>query len=156
MPQLAGREYGKKSGPARLARDLCFGVHEERGFLPMCPQKAEHCLSELQRRARAVAISSDPRDGHKMLTLLLQLPRILCASTGHYRHPLPGSLCSPPLPGSCDPGTTSLGEHTVHLSLLQRHAGLCCCRIAPHPVMATIPLPPPRLSEQDPPNQPLL
>ena len=25
----------------------------------------------------------------------------------------PGSLCSPPLPGSCDPGTTSPGEHST-------------------------------------------
>ena len=31
-PQLAGRESGKKSGPAGEARDLCFGVHEERRF----------------------------------------------------------------------------------------------------------------------------
>ena len=31
-PQLAGRESGKKSGPAEEARDHCFGEHEERGF----------------------------------------------------------------------------------------------------------------------------
>ena len=31
-PQLAGRESGKKSGPAREARDHCFLVREERGF----------------------------------------------------------------------------------------------------------------------------
>ena len=31
-PQLARRESGKKSGPAREARDHCFGVCEERGF----------------------------------------------------------------------------------------------------------------------------
>ena len=35
--QLAGRESGKKSGPAEEARDLCIGVHEERGFLPCVP-----------------------------------------------------------------------------------------------------------------------
>ena len=35
--QLAGRESGKKFGTAREARDLCFGVHEERGFLPSVP-----------------------------------------------------------------------------------------------------------------------
>ena len=34
MPQLAGMESRKKSGPAYEARDHCFGVHEERGFLP--------------------------------------------------------------------------------------------------------------------------
>ena len=32
-PQLAGRESRKKSGAAEEARDHCFGVHEERGFL---------------------------------------------------------------------------------------------------------------------------
>ena len=36
-PQLAKRESGIKSGPAREARDLCFGVCEERGFLPSVP-----------------------------------------------------------------------------------------------------------------------
>ena len=45
----------------------------------------------------------------------------------------PRSLCSPPLPGSRDPGTTSRGERTAHLRLLQRHAGLCRHRLAPHP-----------------------
>ena len=30
---LARRESGKKFGPAREARDHCFGVCEERGFL---------------------------------------------------------------------------------------------------------------------------
>ena len=47
---------------------------------------SEHCLNELQRQARAAAISADPRDGHEMLRLLLQPPRSLCASTGHYPH----------------------------------------------------------------------
>ena len=36
VPQLAGREYGKKSATAEEARDfflpLCFAVHEERGL----------------------------------------------------------------------------------------------------------------------------
>ena len=38
----------------------------------------------------------------------------------------PRSLCSPPLPGSRDPGTTLQGEHTVCLRLVQRHPSLCC------------------------------
>ena len=58
----------------------------------------------------------------------------------------PRSLCSPPLPGSRDPGTTSLGEHTAHLMLVQRHAGLCHHRLALH----SIPLPCPGLSEPEP------
>ena len=35
--QLAGREYGKNSGPSREARDHSLGVHEERGFLLRVP-----------------------------------------------------------------------------------------------------------------------
>ena len=58
----------------------------------------------------------------------------------------PGSLCSPPLSGSHDPGTTSPGEHTAHLRLLQHPAGLCRQRLAPH----SVPLPPPSLSEPEP------
>ena len=38
-PQLAGRESGKNSGPAKEARDHCFGVLKERGFLPHVPTK---------------------------------------------------------------------------------------------------------------------
>ena len=36
-PQLAGTESGKRSGPAWEARDHCFGVREERGFLLHVP-----------------------------------------------------------------------------------------------------------------------
>ena len=38
-PRLARRESGKKSGAAEEARDHCFGVREERGFLPSRPTK---------------------------------------------------------------------------------------------------------------------
>ena len=58
----------------------------------------------------------------------------------------PRSLCSPPLPASCDLGTTSPGEHMACLRLLQRHAGLCCHRHTHH----SIPLPSPGLSEPEP------
>ena len=78
----------------------------------------------------SVAISADTRNGHEMLRLQLQPPRSLCASTDHYPH-TPRSLCSPPLLQSRDPVTTSLGEHTACLRLLQRHAGLCHRRLAP-------------------------
>ena len=47
---------------------------------------AEHYLKEFQGRARGAAISMDPRDGHETLRLLLQPPRSLCVSTGHYPH----------------------------------------------------------------------
>ena len=141
-PRLAGRESGQKSGAAEQARDfflpLCFLVGEERGFRAPLKGAPETGASRgyqrgPQRRARAAVISADPRDGHGMLRLLLPPPRSLCASTGHYPHRPPRSLCSPPLPGSRDPGTTSPGEGTAHLRLLQHHAGLCCCRLTPHP-----------------------
>ena len=51
----------------------------------------------------------------------------------------PRSLCSPPLPGSRDPGTTSPGEHMSCLRLVQHHAGFCCCRLAQHSVPLSLP-----------------
>ena len=51
----------------------------------------------------------------------------------------PGSLCSPPLPGSREPGTTSPGERTARLRLLQCHAGLCHHRLAPPPPYPSLP-----------------
>ena len=50
----------------------------------MWREDSEHCLNEFQRQAWAAAISTDTRDGHETLRLLLQPPRSLCASTGHY------------------------------------------------------------------------
>ena len=51
----------------------------------------------------------------------------------------PRSLCSPPLPGSRDPGTTSPGERTACLRLVQHHAGLCSRRLAPPPLNPSLP-----------------
>ena len=47
---------------------------------------SDHHLKDLQRRARAAAITADPRDGRETLRLLLPPPRNLCASTGHHPH----------------------------------------------------------------------
>ena len=81
-PQLAGRESGKKSGPAEEARDfflpLCFLVREERGFRAPLKGAPEMGASH--------GYQHGPRDGHETLRLLLQPPRSLCASTGHYPH----------------------------------------------------------------------
>ena len=57
-------------------------------FVSWCARRgdSEHRLNELQGRARAAAISADPRDGQEMLRLLLPPPRSLCASTGHSPH----------------------------------------------------------------------
>ena len=59
---------------------------------------SEHRLKELKRWARAAAISADTRDGRETLRLLLQPPRSLCASTGHYPH-LPSREPMQPAPG---------------------------------------------------------
>ena len=96
---------------------------------------SEHRLNELQRWERAATISLDTRDGHETLRLLLQPPRSLCASKVSIHTSPPRTLCSPPLPGSCDPQTSSLREHMARLRLLQRHASLCCLRLAPHSVL---------------------
>ena len=150
-PQLPGRESGKCLDQLKRQETIVSGCTKRGDSFPVCPQNTEHCLSKLQRWAQAMAISLDPRDRHEMLTLLLLPPKILCASTGPYPH-TPRSLCSPPLPGTRDPGTTSLGECTVHLKLLQHHSSLCHCRLALH----SVPLPCPSLSEPEPPNQLLL
>ena len=131
VPHLARRESGKKSGPAGESRDRCFGLCEESGFLLCVPQMTEICLSELQRRAQAAVIISDHRGKHRPLPLPPLPLRILCASSGHYPHHS-GSLCSMPLPGSREPRPTSLGEHMVHLRLLQLHSSLCHHRHSPH------------------------
>ena len=57
-------------------------------FVSRCARRgdSERRLNELQRRARAAAISADPRDGQETLRLLPPPPRSLCASTGHYPH----------------------------------------------------------------------
>ena len=62
----------------------------------------------------------------------------------------PGSLCSPPLPGSSDPGTKSPGEQTVRLWLVQFHSGLCCCSLAPHSVLLPLSPAPPACMNQSP------
>ena len=127
---------------------------------PVCPQKAEHCLNELQRQAQAVAISSDTRDRHEMLMLLLQPPRILCASTGHYphiSHPRPLGACAAPhcqgpmIQGELPRENTWHTSDCCNVTLASATAGLPCI-----PIITTVPLPPPGMSEPQPPNQPLL
>ena len=154
IPQLAGRESGKKSGPAREERYLCFRVHEERDYFPVCPQKADHCLSELQRWARAKAINLDPRDRHEMLRLLPLPPKILCASAGHYLHH----------PGSCATRHFQGPEIQGQFPWKNTWCALGCSNIMPAsatsglhriPIMTTVPLPIPGLSEQERLNQPL-
>ena len=79
-PQLAlpGGSRGKSLELPKRQETIALGC-ARRG-------DSEHCLNELQRWSQAAAISADPRDGHETLRLLLQPPRSLCASTGHYPH----------------------------------------------------------------------
>ena len=66
-------------------------------FVSWCARRgdSERRLNELQRRARAAAVSVDPRDGHGTLRLLLPPPRSLCASTGHSPHRPSGEPVQP-------------------------------------------------------------
>ena len=72
-----------KSGAAEEARDF---------FLPLCflVREEERGLRAQLKRAPETGVSRGyqhgPRDGHETLRLLLQPPRSLCASTGHYPH----------------------------------------------------------------------
>ena len=108
-------------------------------------------LNELQRWAGAVAISVDPRDGHETLRLLPP-PRSLCASTGHSPHlPSwePGQPATARVPWSRDnfPGRT----HGM-----RQPGATSRWTLPPQACPASIPLPPPGLSEPEPPNQLLL
>ena len=78
MPQLAGRESRKSLYLPKRQETIVTGC-ARRG-------DSEHHLNELQKWARAVASSVEPRDRHETLRLLLPPPRSLCTSTGHYPH----------------------------------------------------------------------
>ena len=80
-PQLARGDPGKSLDLPKRQETIISGC-VRRG-------DSEHHLNKLQKRVQAAAISSDTRDQHETLTLLLQPPRSLCASTGHYPHPHP-------------------------------------------------------------------
>ena len=92
-----GGSLGKSLDLLKRQETIVLGCMRRGDSFPVCQQKAEHSLNELQRLAWATAISLDPRDGHEMLRLLPLPPRILCESTGHYRY-----LPTPPHPpGAC-------------------------------------------------------
>ena len=121
----------------------------------MCPQKAEHCLSGLQRWAQAVAISSDHRDRHTLLTLPLLPPRILCEVQVTMHIPL----------GAC--AACHCKDLVIQGQLpqenTQRASGCCNMTWASAaadtpriPIMTTVPLPLPGLREQESPKQLLL
>ena len=114
---------------------------------------SERRLNELQRRARAAAISVDPRDGQETLGLLLPPPRSLCASAGHSPH-RPSwelvQLAAAGLPWSGDnfPGRMHGAPQAAATSRWP---------LPPQARPASpVPLPPPGLSEPEPPKQLLL
>ena len=84
---------------------------------------------------------------HNIILQRSKINTLACVQAKVTIHtPPPRSLCSLPLPGFRDPGTTSLGEHMAWLRPLQCHTGLCCYRLAPH----SVPLPPPAWVNQSP------
>ena len=64
-PRLPGRESGKSLNQPKRQETIVLGC-AKRG-------DSEHHLNGLQRWVRAAAISTDPRDGHETLRLLLLL-----------------------------------------------------------------------------------
>ena len=147
-PRLAGRESGKKSAAAKEARDfflpLCFLVREERGFRAPPKQTPETGASRgyqrgCQRRAwdakAAAAATKNPVCEHR-------------------------SLSTPPVPGACAArhcqGPVIQGKLTRENA--RRASGWC--NVTPASAAAgspaSVPLPPPGLSEPEPPNQLLL
>ena len=118
-------------------------------FASCCVRRgdSERCLKELQRRAQAAAISTDPRDGHETLRLLLLPPRSLCASTGHSPHRPSREPVQPATAGV--PGSRDNFPGRMHCA---PQAGATSRR--PRPLQArpasSVPLPPPGLSEPAP------
>ena len=113
---------------------------------------SEHRLNELQRWTWAMAISADTTDAHEMLRLLLQPPTILCASTGHYPH-LPSQKPVQPTTARVPLSRDNFPRRTHGAP----QAGATSCQPLPPQAWPTFcTLPPPGLSEPEPPNQPLL
>ena len=78
---LGGRPGKSLQLPKRQETFSCL-------FVSWCARRgdSERRLNELQRRARAAAISADPSEGRETLGLLLPPPKSLRASTGHSPH----------------------------------------------------------------------
>ena len=101
---------------------------------------------------RTAAISTDPRDEHEMLRVLLQPPRNLCAITGHYPHlssrePVQPTTARVPKCRDNFPGRMYSAPHAGAMSR------------RPLPLQArpaSVPLPSPGLKEPEPLNKLLL
>ena len=129
MPQLAGRESGKRSGAAEQARDfflpLCFLVHEERGFrapLKGAPETGasrsyQHGSQRWAWDAKAAAAATK---------------KPVCKHRSLSTPPLPGACAARHCQGPVIQGQLPPGERMACLRLVQCHASLCCCRLTPH------------------------
>ena len=155
VPQLAGRESGEKSGAAGETRGHCFRVHEEKGFLFHVPTDGR----APPKQAPEMAASHDYRLGHQRraqtaagATAAKKSPVCKCRSLPTpSREPVPLTTARVPSSRANFPRSTHGASQAV-ATLTSADAG-----IPPHsPIMTTLPLPPPGLSEQESPNQPLL
>ena len=129
-PQLAGRESGKKSGPAEEARDfflpLCFLVCEERGLRALLKGAPESRMSRgyqcvPQRRVRdakaAAAATKKPVCKHRSL----------------YTPPLLGACAARHCQGPAIQGQLPRENARRASGWSKRHAGLCGRRLTLHP-----------------------
>ena len=157
MPQLARRESRKKSGPAGEARDHCFRVREKRGFLFCVPKDGRAVPKQApemgtsrgyhlgpQRRAwtttTATAATKNPVCKHRSLST----PPLLGACAAHHCQ-------GPVIQGQLPWENTRRASGCCNVMPASSTAGTPCI-----PIMTTIPLPLPSLSEQETPDQPLL
>ena len=107
-------------------------MRKERGFLPCLPTKGRALPKGAPETGTSHGYQLGPQRWAWNSNAAAEV-----AKNPVFKHrslPAPASqgLCSPPLPGSRDPETTSLGEHMARLRLLQRHSRLCHHRLAPH------------------------
>ena len=107
--------------------------------------------------SRSYQLGHQRQDGHETLKLLLQPPRILCASTGHnpqchQEEPVqPTTARVPVSQGQLPQETTRGASGCCNIMLVSTAAG------SPHiPIIITMPLPLPSLSEPKLLNQPLI
>ena len=141
-----GRSPGKSLELPKRQETFVLGCARRGDSFSLCPQKAEYCLNELQRQSRTMAISLDHRDRYETLRLLLLPPRILCASAGHYPHP-PGAWAArhcqgPNIQGQLPWENTQCASGWFNVTPASAAAGLPCI-----PIIITVPLLPPGLSE---------
>ena len=133
-PQLAWEGVWEKVwNYLRDKRPLFRGARGER-FLPCVPTEGRALPKQVPETGASCGYQLEPqRQAWNANTDAAATKNPMCKHRSLSTHaPNPESLWSPPLPKSLDPGTTSLGEHTACLRLVQCHASLCYQRLTPH------------------------